>query len=314
MKLKEVIKEQIESKKYSIKERTYFFYRQLLLNHIEEEIGNIDLKEITQDVIDSYIINKYKSGNKNTGKGLSYSSTKLLIGIINRALEYAYKKKYINDKLQIEVTIKNNIFKKVDALSKEEQRKIENYIINKNKIYSYGVLLSLYTGLRIGELLALKWRDIDFKNKIININKTVCKIIKSNKTVTIESTPKTSSSIREIPLNNSIIILLKDLKRYQENKSEYVISKNTGKQIDIRAYQASLSRILKRLNIKHYSFHSLRHTFATRCLELGVDIKTLSELLGHTNPTITLNRYVHSNMNLKRVALNKISKQLNVIN
>lgn len=93
-----------------------------------------------------------------------------------------------------------------------------------------------------------------------------------------------------------------------------MISTKIGKQTDIRAYQTSFSRLLKRLNIKHYGFHSLRHTFATRCLELGVDIKTLSELLGHTNPTITLNRYVHSNIDLKRVALNKISKQLSVIN
>ena len=310
MKLKEVIKEQIESKKYSIKERTYLFYKQQVFIHIEEEIGNIDLKEITQDVINDYIINKYKSGNKNTGKELSYSSTKLLIGIINRGLQYAYKKKYISEKLEVEVTIKNNDFKKVYALSREEQKKLEKYILEKKKTYSYGILLSLYTGMRLGELLALKWENIDFKNKVILVNKTICRVSDGSKTKLIEDTPKTQSSCREIPINNCVIALLKELKQYQQNNSEYVVSRIKGKRLETRSYQDSFSRILKKLKIKHYGFHSLRHTFATRSLEIGVDIKTLSELLGHTNPTITLNRYVHYNMDLKRNAINKLTKSI----
>ncbi len=226
-------------------------------------------------------------------------------------MKFAYKRKYLSERLKIDVNIKQNNVKKVDALTKEKQFKIEKYLLDKKRKYCYGILISLYTGMRLGELLAFRWEDVDFKNKTINIRRTTCRVLENNKTIIIEDTPKTLSSFSEIPLTNFVINILKELKQYQNNKSEYVISKNTGKRIETRSYQESFSRLLKRLKISHCGFYSLRHTFATRCLELGVDIKTLSELLGHTNPTVTLNRYVHSNIELKKAAMNKLSKKFN---
>jgi len=314
MLLNEIVNEYLEQQKYAIKQRTYLFYKQIINIHILDEIGEIELDNLTQNKLNDFIINKYEKGNKNNGEGLSYATTKSIMGIINRVLKYAYKRKYLNERLEIDVVIKQNSKKKVEALSKEEQAKIEKYLLERKRVYCYGILISLYTGMRLGELLALKWEDIDYKNKVINIKRTTCRVVGDNhKTVSIVDTPKTLSSCRELPLTNFVISLLKELKKYQNSNSEYVISKATGKRIETRSYQESFSRLLKRLGIRHYGFHSLRHTFATRALEIGIDIKTLSELLGHTNPTITLNRYVHSNLELKKIAMNKLSKKFNMM-
>lgn len=217
MRFMELVEEYLEQQKYSIKERTYLFYRQVINNHIRDGLGKVDIKLINQHSINNFIFEKYKKGNKKTNKNLSYSTIMIIIGIVNRTLKHGFKRKCFKNKLEVDIKIKKYTDKKVEALSKEEQRKIESYIVNKNKIYSYGILLSLYTGMRIGELLALKWNDIEFKSKLINIKRTVCTITKDGKT-TIESTPKTNSSVREIPLTNLTIILLKDLKNIKKIK------------------------------------------------------------------------------------------------
>ena len=271
------------------------------------------MEELSENLLNSYISGKYVTGNKFTNKSLSLSSIKTIIGIINRALKYAYKRAYIDKRIQIDIVIKPNNKKKIECLSKDEQSKLEKYILENKKIYNYGVIISMYTGLRIGELVSLKWENIDFKHKVIVINSTTYRTSINHKSVVIKDSAKTESSNREIPLVKEVILLLKELKSYQKNKSEYVISRKTGKQIEVRSYQDSFTRLLKKLDIKHYDFHSLRHTFATRSLEVGVDIKTLSEILGHSNPTVTLNTYVHSNMDLKRNALNKLVKKFSLM-
>lgn len=203
--------------------------------------------------------------------------------------------------------LKNQQIRKVQALEKQEQARLEKYILENEKKYHYGILLTLYTGLRLGEVIALKWQNVDMKNKLIYIDKTLSTISQNHKTLTIESSPKTQSSIREIPISNQLLFLLKQLKLKSTN--DYVIVSHNNKQIKPRAYQKSFENLLKKLHIKHYGFYELRHTFATRLLENGVDIKTISELLGHSSPTITLNRYVHTNLQNKRKAMEILTKK-----
>ena len=192
----------------------------------------------------------------------------------------------------------------INAFSKEEENKIEKYILEKRRVYNYGVLISLWTGMRIGEVLALRWEDIDFKRKIIFIRHSVGEVSFNGKYEKIYGLPKTKASIREVPIPKIMLSLLLKMK----NKSEFVLPNKRGKVISTRVYQRSFGTLLKRIGIKHKGFHSLRHTFATRLLEYGTDIKTLSELLGHSNPTITLSRYVHSNMDNKRKAVEFFTK------
>ena len=294
MKLKDIVMQYLENIKYSIKQKTYLFYLQMNDIYIvgfNKEISLCNLNEFLVSIKEKY----------------SYSTTKLIKSLVNRSLNFAFDNGLIKEKIVITLHLKNQQIRKVQALEKQEQAKLENYIFENNKIYYFGILLSLYTGLRLGEVLALKWQNIDIKNKLIYVDKSVGSISQNHKTLTIESSTKTQSSIREIPISKNLLDLMKVLR--QHCSTDYVIVSHNGKQIKPRAYQKSFDNLLKKLHIKHYGFHSLRHTFATRLLENGVDIKTISELLGHSSPTITLNRYVHTNLQNKRKAMEILTKK-----
>ena len=167
----------------------------------------------------------------------------------------------------------------------------------------FGIILCLYAGLRIGELLALTWADMDLRKGLISVTKS-CHDSKDGRVV---EEPKTLSSRRIIPLPKQLLPLLKGLKK--RSTSPFVISSN-GKPVFVRSYQRTFELLLIKLRIPHKGFHSLRHTFATRALECGMDVKTLSEILGHKNPTVTLNRYAHSLMEHKADMMNRLGKLL----
>ncbi len=198
--------------------------------------------------------------------------------------------------------------KKVDCFTLLEQKKIEKYVLEGNNHHMIGVVISLYTGLRIGEILALEWTDIDFIKSLLYVNKS-CHDgkIDGNQFGRIIDTPKTLSSTRVIPIPKKLIPILKYYKKIATSNT--VVSKR-NKVISIRTYQRNFQMMLKNLNIEYHSFHSLRHTFATRALECGMDIKTLSEILGHKSPVITLNRYAHSIFEHKIKMMDLVGKLL----
>lgn len=171
-----------------------------------------------------------------------------------------------------------------------------------------GIVICLYTGLRIGELLALQWSDIDLSKGIISVSKS-CHFghNKNGEYKRFIDTPKTNHSARIIPVPKQLLPILKNHKK--ESNSKYVISDNEHA-VAVRSYQRSFELLQKRLNIPRRGFHALRHTFATRAIECGMDVKSLSEILGHKNPTITLNRYAHSLMEHKAEMMNRIGKLL----
>lgn len=294
MELKQIVNEYLENIRYSIKLKTYLFYLQINEIYISKFNEQINDKNINQFII-------------NIKEQYSYSTTKIIKNLINRSLMFAYQNKIIDCEYKISVKLKDNKTQKTVAISKDQQNKLEQYILQNKRYYRYGIIIALYTGLRIGELLALKWNDIDFKNKLIYINRTFETTSNNHKTITYEDIPKTNNSIRELPMSNQLLSILKELKSI--SKSDYVIASYKNTSIKIRAYQKSFENLLNKLEIKHYSFHSIRHTFATRLLENGVDVKTISELMGHSSPTVTLNRYVHTNIENKRKAINNLAKK-----
>ena len=294
MKLKDIVMKYLENIKYSIKQKTYLFYLQIndiYISRFNKTVTSSNLNEFVASIKEKY----------------SYSTTKMVKSLINRSLDFALKNNLINEKIVISIGLKNKQVRKVEALEKQEQTKLEKYILENKKWYHYGILISLYTGLRLGELVALKWQNVDLNNKVIYIEKAVSIILQNHKTLTIEDTPKTASSVRVIPISKQLLNILKELK--QNSTNDFVLVSHNNKQLQPRAYQKSFENLLKKLKIKHYGFHSLRHTFATILLENSIDIKTISELMGHSSPTITLNRYVHTNLNNKRKAMEVFNKK-----
>ncbi|MBP3630434.1 MAG: site-specific integrase [Clostridia bacterium] len=302
MKFKNLVKIYLDERKPELKERTYHFYNQLWNIYLNELLGEFDTKKLTTNLLNTSIQTMQSS------KNLSTSSIKLIKCFINRCLNFGYEQKIMKESLHISTKFKNLSPYKVDTLTKKEQCLIEKDIVKRKRYYNYGIIICLYTGLRLGEVLALKWSDVDLKAKKILINSTHSKFSANHKLVSVITTPKTLSSIREIPISDKLITYLKELQNFQQSKSDFVISRKQGKIIDPRAYQESFKRVCDRLKIKRRRFHVLRHTFATRCLELGIDIKTISELLGHSNTTTTLNRYVHSSDDAKKRAISILAK------
>ena len=286
----------------SVRDRTYERYAYIIEQHIRP-IGGIGLNDLSLLVLQRFITGLLSAGNRRTGKGLSANSVNTVISVIRNSLKTAHllglTAEYTADKLKRPKRKE----KPVDCFTLAEQKKIEQAVITGKKDKLYGIILCLYSGLRIGELIALEWRDIDFTKGIL----TVSKSCHDGKNGLIIDEPKTADSRRVIPLPKQLLPILKGIKK--KSDSPFVVSSN-GMPVSVRSYQRSFELLLKRLNIAHKGFHSLRHTFATRAIECGMDVKTLSEILGHKNPTVTLNRYAHSLMEHKAEMMNKLGKLL----
>lgn len=294
--------------KNTIKIKTYFTYLNLIRLHINPSLGNYELEQINTSLLQDFINSKLKHGNLINGTSLSTSAIISITSILKQALKFALKLNIINNDYFSFLSVPCLKQREIDAFSLKEQKKIEDYCLNSNKTNYFGIVLCLYTGIRIGELLSLTWNDIDFKKRLLYIRHTLTRIKQDEKVITILDEPKTRKSNRIIPLSTTLIRYLKEIK--SNSSSIYVISTRNNSFVSIRSYQRTYQKLLKRCNVKYKNFHALRHTFATRALESGMDIKTLSEILGHTNATITLNRYAHSMMNYKIMMMDKLGKLL----
>ncbi len=179
------------------------------------------------------------------------------------------------------------------VLSIDEQRILEKYLYSDINNYKMGILLALYTGMRVGELCALQWDDI--KESTIIINKTVQRLKQNGKTVLEITEPKTRTSNRKIPVPD---FLTPTLNQYRSSGA--VLKNRKGKPVEPRLMQLTFEKYVNDCGLPKTNFHALRHTFATRCVEAGFDIKSLSEILGHTDVKTTLNKYVHSSLAQKQ--------------
>lgn len=289
----EKITEWLTRQKITVKASTYYFYYNTVSKHIRPELGDILLSNINENLIMQFITNKIEA------KKLHMSTIKEITIILKQILSFC--------NLNIKVALPKVPKSRISVLSKKDILILQNYIFSNQNEYTIGILLSLYAGLRIGEVCALKWENIDLNNGIISIEKTVSRVKNDDitcncktKLTLLES--KITSSIRQIPLNNNLIKLLT---KFKENKNNsYFVLTSSNKFIDPRNYYNQYKNILKKCNLSSYKYHSLRHTFATNCIELGLDPKSLSEILGHSDIKITLSLYVHPSMDSKREFMN----------
>lgn len=293
--------------KPSCKERTYERYNKIAELHIIPKLGMCELDELRPIFMQKFVTELLQSGNHRTKAGLSPNFVNIVISVIQNSMKTAYLLGLISSYEADKIKRPKATEKQVECFNVTEQKQIEKVVLEGKKPKLYGIIICLYTGLRLGELLALEWTDIDFTKRIMSITKTCHDATKNGIRCRIIDTPKTATSRRLIPLPKGLMPILKNLKK--NSACNFVIA-DKEKPVFLRSYQRSFELLLIKLGIPHKGFHSLRHTFATRALECGMDVKTLSEILGHKNSVITLNRYAHSLFEHKVEMMNKLGKML----
>lgn len=284
--------------KRRVKLSTYCKYEGLSRNHILPQIGWMQISFVSTEVIERFAENLRSNGNTQGGP-LSIKTVNDILIILNLAFDFAkYEYGIAMPKAEF-FREERNITR---VLTSEEQKDLVIFLCSDMDVYKFGVLLSLYTGIRIGELCALLWEDI--AEDYILINKTMQRLKgEDGKTKIVIDTPKSASSRRIIPLPPFLIPYVNTFRK----ENGYVISTARSVHSEPRVMQEKFKKMVKECDFDNVTFHTLRHTFATRCVEAGFDIKTLSEILGHSNVKTTLNIYVHPSFELKRSNMSKLA-------
>lgn len=294
-----------------IKLSTIAKYKNLLNSYIYPEFSDYAIDDITCNHVDTYCNELLVAGGC-TKNGLSPKTVSDVLSLIKNIMRFA-KNKGFPIKNDINPISVKQYPKEMRVLSLYEQQRLCQYLYSDLTLCNLGILVCLFTGLRVGEICALKWEDISFEEHTLFVHQTMQRVqvndCREGKTKILISTPKSNCSIRRIPLPND---LCKTLLKFKQPPQTFFLTGNEQKYLEPRSMQHRFKTVLKRSSIDDANFHSLRHTFATRCVELGFDIKSLSEILGHANVNITLNRYVHPSMKLKHENMQKLDTLFSV--
>lgn len=279
-----------QNRKYS----TYVKYKKLYTCHIQNVFSSDKLSQMTNGYIQTHL----------AALEMSDATRQNVLAVMKQALRYAEKQYGYPMPSLMGCTMQKRPHS-IEVMDRMEQIRLIQFLNSDMDISKAGIYLCLFTGIRLGEVCSLKWADIDQNRGLLHVNRTVQRIESKEgptKTVLLESPPKSVFSKRIIPMSDSLLSLLIKFKREGQ---EYVLQKN--RPMEPRTYQNHFKKYLKQIDAPNYNFHVLRHTFATNCVDSGMDIKSLSEILGHSNVQITLNRYVHPSIDTKRKYLNALS-------
>jgi len=300
----------LEGERSFIKESTYATYTNIIENHLKPVLGKRRIGDIMNEDLQKFIFLKLNVSKKNLKKGLALKTVKDMTVLAKSSLNTAIQHKLIPfQKFHYKFpTYSKKLHLK--TFTNSEQKILFNYLISHQNPKNLGILLCLQTGLRLGELCGLQWRDIDFEKHTLIICRTLQKIYIKEKDKSyskiIISTPKTKHSNRIIPLGNEFINLIKP---FQQNENYYFATGSIN-YFKPHCYRYYYQKLLYSLNLPKLTFHSLRHTFATQAIELGIDYKTVSEILGHSSINTTLNLYVHPQTEHKRKCIDLIFRNL----
>lgn len=303
--------EWIQANKSQWKESSTVKYINILNNHLLPEFGQRNITDIARTDIQAYISKLLMIGGRNN-TGLAPKTVNSIISVMKNIFEFAAETKQYTLISFNGLNVKQPQ-KQMRILSQTEQSLLTEYLLEESGNTDIGILLSLYTGLRVGEVCALKWEDISFRDRCIHVNKTMQRIqVNDNadhRTEIIISAPKSECSVRDVPIPDKLLLMLQEC---QNAPNTYILTGKATLYVEPRTMQNRFKSTIKKAGIAPANFHALRHTFATRCIELGFDIKSLSEILGHASVNITLNRYVHPSMELKQKNMNMLSDLLAV--
>lgn len=297
------------NKSYQIKQSTINKYQSIIDKYIAIYFSDIQLSTVNTVVIEKIMRHIYEENNEK----LSFSSFKGIFYVVKAVINYGIHSDYI-PQIYITFSISNNKeIEEVQVLNEEQERELVKYLMkNISNPNHLGIFLSLCSGMRLGEVCSLKIKDIDFEQKLICVNKTVQRLKDSDSGETYLSitTPKSKRSKRTIPITNFLLKILKNCEIDNYSREDYLIGR---KEIpyEPRTLQYAFKRVMEKCGYDGFHFHCLRHTFATKCVHSGFEIKTLSEILGHSSVAFTMNRYVHSDIDEKRKQMNKLEANWN---
>ena len=286
-----------------VKSSTIAVYTLHLENHLLPKFGN--KKTLQEQEVQDFVLECLR-------KGLSQKSVKDMLIVLKMVIKFGAKHgwlQYQDWSIKYPTEQKG---KELEVLTISNQKKLMQYVTDNFTFRNLGIYICLSTGMRIGEVCALKWSDIDLGTETIHVNRTIERIYiiedGERRTELVIGTPKTKNSIREIPVSKELMKLIRPLKKLMND--DYFVITNEAKPTEPRTYRNYYKQLLKQLDIPNLKFHGLRHSFATRCIESQCDYKTVSVILGHANISTTLNLYVHPNMDQKKKCINKMFKSL----
>ncbi len=312
----------------TVKQSTYISYEGYVRIHIEPELGNIKLTELKRETVQRFFNKKYSGYDGK--KGLSAKTIKNIYNMFNSAITQAM----INDKILrsplLGVKLPKVVKKEVRVLTPEEQMVLQDIIVKSNEPQAFGITFDLSTGARLGELIGFQWRDVNYTKHSIRVRRTVGRLQKIdengelikkekgvNTTELVIRPPKSSASRREIPLFDKLWnglmayrqqqIEIFDMLGLEFTEETYIFCNPMGNVYDPRVFEDLFKRKLEEAGLKEINFHALRHTFATRALEAGMDVKVLSALIGHAQPSTTLNLYGQALPDHKKASMEKMS-------
>ena len=299
MTVRELVTEWLHVTASRIKESTAANYAMKAEKHLIPTFGEIKCCLLKAKDIYAFIERKLK-------EGLSTRYLSDIIVLFKSVFRYASREYRIRNVLDGIILPKKNK-PEIAIMNKEQQLRLEKYLDKRPSVTSVGISISMYMGLRIGEVCALQWKDIDLEKRILTVSKTIQRVqcrkgAKHTKLIITE--PKSESSKRTIPIPDCLLPLLR---QFKDNGEVYVVS-GRKKPVEPRTMQYRFAKILRNADLPSVHYHSLRHLFATNCVALGFDIKTLSEILGHSSVEVTLNRYIQSDMERKRTCMSLLSK------
>ncbi len=294
----------LQSIKCGLKESTYAHYRYTLHKYILPILGVLPISALEERRLEQ-ALQQIITPPDGQHKALSFSSARECLSVVRRICKYAAHLKVLRP-MELSVRLPQEKSRSTTPLSAVEQNRLRTYVLSTPTPRKLGLLLGMESGLRIGEICGLKWSDFDLNAGIIQIKRTVSRIsCGDGHTKIVVQMPKTRTSRREVPLPKHIVRALKTLQPSYPSDA-WFLSGSTVKPVEPRCYRKSIRAYLKQAAVRQVHPHVLRHTFATTCLQAGCDIKTLSELLGHTSANITLQRYVHSDLTRKRREIQRI--------
>ena len=292
-----------EEKRQFVKKSTFAAYSLIVETHLQPAFGN--LTAITEKDVQDFVLHKLNGG-------LSQKTIKDMLIVLRMILKFGAKKNYCVYAPIDVIFPTDRERQELEVLSIANQKKIMRFVEENFTFRNLGIFICLSTGIRIGEICALTWDDIDTENGVIHIRKTIQRIyVKENgikKTELLIDTPKTATSMRDIPMIKDLYEILKPLKKVVNN--DYFVLTNEATPTEPRTYRNYYKKLLDKLGIPPIKFHGLRHSFATRCIESKCDYKTVSVILGHSNISTTLNLYVHPNYEQKKKCIDKMLKSL----